>query len=155
MELVSKFIKNLGLLGLVLFVLLGCSAEEGAGPSLIEEAQDLTQDLSQPSEDTPYYSKENVSAYIHTYKRLPDNYITKDQARDMGWEPNDKSGMVVGGDRFSNREGLLPSSQGRVYYEADLSEGYSTHRGPARLVYSNDGLIFYTKDHYNTFERLY
>lgn len=155
MELVNKFFKSLGLVGLIFLLFLGCSVEEETGPTLEEEVQDLGQDLSQPSEDSPYYSKENVSAYIYAYKRLPDNYITKDQARDIGWEPDDKSGLVVGGDRFSNREGLLPSKEGRTYYEADLAEGYTSHRGPVRLVYSNDGLIFYTNDHYNTFERLY
>ena len=62
---------------------------------------------------------------------------------------------MVGGDSFGNREGQLPKKSGRRYYEADLKAGYTNHRGPLRLVYSNDGLIFYTQDHYDSFEQLY
>lgn len=106
-------------------------------------------------EDEYYYSKEDVAAYIHQYNKLPENYINKKEARELGWEVDEDSDLVIGGDNFANREGLLPEKEGRRYFEADLIEGYSDHRGPSRLVYSNDGLVFYTYDHYNSFERLY
>lgn len=105
-------------------------------------------------EDTFYYEKEEVSEYIKKYNKLPPNYITKDEANKIGWSVEDNDGLVIGGDRFGNREKKLPYKKGREYYEADLIQGYSHHRGPVRLVYSNDGLIFYTDDHYETFEEL-
>lgn len=102
-----------------------------------------------------YYELEDVALYLHQYGKLPENYITKAEARDMGWEADETNGYVVGGDKFSNREGLLPKESGRQYYEADIEAGYTDHRGPERLVFSNDGLIFYTDDHYSSFEQLY
>lgn len=98
--------------------------------------------------------------YIYIYNKLPKNYITKKEARDLGWEASkgnlwdvtDKKS--IGGDKFGNREGKLPEKEGRQYYECDINyEG--GHRGAERLVYSNDGLIYYTGDHYDSFELLY
>lgn len=63
-------------------------------------------------------------------------------------------GAIIGGNRFGNREGLLPKKEGRTYYEADIMAGYTDHRGPQRLVYSNDGLIFFTDDHYDHFVQI-
>lgn len=62
--------------------------------------------------------------------------------------------MSIGGDRFGNREGLLPTAKGRKYYECDIDFD-GTYRGAKRIVYSNDGLIYYTEDHYESFELLY
>jgi hypothetical protein len=101
-----------------------------------------------------------VAEYIHKYNKLPSNYITKYEARELGWE-SDKGNlwevtdeMSIGGDKFGNREGLLPKKDGRIYYECDVNYkgGY---RGSERIVYSNDGLIFYTNDHYESFTQLY
>lgn len=105
-------------------------------------------------EDGFYYEVEDVAAYIHLYEDLPDNYITKEEARDMGWSTADDT-WVVGGDPFGNYEGLLPDHPGRQYYEADIQAGYTHHRGPERLIFSDDGLIYYTDNHYDSFERLY
>lgn len=101
-----------------------------------------------------YYTKEEVMAFIHQFDRLPDNYIIKSQANQQGWSTRDKT-YVVGGNRFGNREGRLPKKKGRQYYEADVQAGYSHHRGPERIIYSNDGLIFYTDDHYDSFQQYY
>ena len=102
-----------------------------------------------------YYEKDEVAAYIHKFNALPPNYISKQRAKEINWRANDGSGLVIGGNRFGNREGILPEERGRQYYECDLIEGYTTHRGASRLVYSNDGLVFYTNDHYESFEQLY
>ena len=111
-------------------------------------------------ENNTFNTPEEVAAYIHTYQELPDNYITKSTAVSMGWQ-SDKGNlwvvadhMSIGGDTFGNREGLLPSASGRTWKECDVNYkgGY---RGAERLVYSNDGLIYYTKDHYSTFTKLY
>ena len=111
-------------------------------------------------EDGNYTSKDEVALYIHTYKRLPNNYVTKKLAEQEGWKADGNNldavlpGMCIGGGNFGNYEGKLPQDKNRKYYECDIDyEGGI--RNSKRLVYSNDGLIFYTDDHYNTFEQLY
>ena len=111
-------------------------------------------------EDGWYSTKDEVALYIHIYGELPDNFITKNEAYDLGWD-SDKgnlwkvaNGMSIGGDKFSNREGLLPKAKGRQYYECDINYN-GGYRGAERIVYSNDGLIYYTNDHYESFTCLY
>lgn len=101
--------------------------------------------------DGVYTTKEDVALYLHTYGRLPQNFITKSQYRSLG-EPRDK---CCGGDRFYNKEGLLPNKAGRLYYECDIDTLGKTSRGAKRIVYSNDGLIYYTGDHYGSFTLMY
>jgi len=106
-----------------------------------------------------YYSAEDVALYIHTYGRLPYNFITKSEARELGWEGGSVEryapGYAIGGDTFGNREGLLPKASGRVYYECDIDTDGADSRGAKRIVFSNDGLIYYTDDHYESFTLLY
>ena len=106
-----------------------------------------------------YTKKEDVALYVLTYETLPGNFITKNQARDLGWEGGDlrpyAADKAIGGDRFMNFEGLLPRRKGRVYYEADIDTLGKPSRGTKRLVFSNDGLIYYSDDHYKTFTLLY
>ena len=111
-------------------------------------------------ENGNYTSKDDVALYIHTYGKLPLNYITKAKAQEMGWDPEKGNlsdvlpGMSIGGSAFGNYEGNLPRATGRRYFECDIDyEG--GYRGAKRLMYSNDGLVFYTEDHYKTFEQLY
>lgn len=106
-----------------------------------------------------YTSKADVSLYIHTYKTLPKNFITKDEARALGWpggslEPY-APGKCIGGDYFGNYEGLLPKANGREYTECDIDTMGAQSRGAKRIVFSDDGLIYYTSDHYETFTKLY
>lgn len=111
-------------------------------------------------EGQSYSTKDEVAAYIHQFQELPPNYLTKDEARDLGWDNADGNlwevtdRLSIGGDYFGNREGLLPKKQGRTYYEADINY-QGGYRGAERIIYSNDGLIFYTGDHYESFEQLY
>lgn len=112
------------------------------------------------SEDGWYSSKEDVALYIHLYGHLPDNYVTKREAQDLGWtggsvEPYAGEGTAIGGSRFGNYEGLLPEAEGRTYTECDIDTVGSSSRGAKRVVFSNDGLIYYTGDHYESFELLY
>ena len=106
-----------------------------------------------------YYSAEDVSLYLYTYGHLPENFITKSEARDLGWDGGSvedyAEGCAIGGDKFGNREGLLPKASGRQYYECDIDTNGKDSRGAKRIVYSNDGLIYYTDDHYETFTLLY
>lgn len=110
-------------------------------------------------EDGWYYSAEDVSLYLYLYGDLPENFITKAQARELGWEGGSVEryapGCAIGGDTFGNREGLLPRAEGRVYYECDINTDGRDSRGGERLVFSNDGLIYYTGDHYESFVLLY
>lgn len=112
-----------------------------------------------PDEDGSYTTKEDVLAYLIAYGHLPANFITKNEARAAGWEGGSLEpycpGKCIGGDRFGNREGLLPSAKGRVWTECDLNTLGKKSRGAERLVFSNDGLIYYTGDHYESFELLY
>lgn len=107
-----------------------------------------------------YNSKEEVAAYLHEYGELPSNFITKKEAKKLGWVSNEGNlkevapGKSIGGDYFGNYEGLLPEKKGRDYYECDINTDGS-YRGAERIVFSNDGLIYYTGDHYDTFELLY
>jgi hypothetical protein len=106
-----------------------------------------------------YTTKEDVALYIHLYGELPVNFITKEDARDLGWEGGGLEkyapGMCIGGDRFGNYEGILPNAPGRKWTECDIDTLGAKSRGAKRIVFSNDGLIYYTDDHYETFELLY
>lgn len=102
-----------------------------------------------------YTSKNDVALYIHLYGRLPNNFITKNQANNQYGSTNglNKYGKCIGGDRFYNNEGLLPS--GYTYYECDIDTLYSSKRGAKRLVFTYSGRIYYTDNHYKSFTRLY
>ena len=110
-------------------------------------------------EDGSYTSKEDVALYIHTYGRLPGNFISKKEAQALGWSGGSLEpyapGKCIGGSRFGNYEGLLPEKEGRTYTECDIDTLGAESRGAKRIVFSNDGLIYYTGDHYESFELLY
>ena len=126
--------------------------------------QTKTEDNSDTSvsvtEDGTYTSKDEVAAYIHLFGHLPSNYITKKEAKKLGWISSEGNlwdvapGKSIGGDYFGNYEGQLPEAKGREYHECDI-DFTGSRRNAKRILFSNDGLIFYTEDHYNTFEQLY
>ena len=136
-------------------------SEQGEDQKYSDETNSsLNGDSIEIEEDGTYISKDEVALYLHIYGYLPDNYITKKEAQDLGWDSKKGNlgvvapGKSIGGDYFGNYEGMLPEKKGRKYYECDLDyEG--GYRGAKRLIYSNDGLIFNTEDHYKTFEQLY
>lgn len=106
-----------------------------------------------------YTSKDDVALYIHTYGKLPSNFITKKEANALGWSGGSLEkyapGKSIGGDKFGNYEGLLPTAKGRKYYECDIDTLGKSKRGAKRIIFSSDGLIYYTSDHYESFEQLY
>lgn len=121
---------------------------------------DNSEDDTDIKEDGLYTNPYDVARYLNTYNKLPSNFITKKEAAELGWE-SEKGNlwevtdeMSIGGDYFGNREGLLPKKDGRKWFECDVnySGGY---RGAERIVFSNDGLIYYTDDHYDSFTQLY
>ena len=165
------------LLALVmLFSLVGCGADvpvqddsslpqqeqQDAQNAPSEDADTLSDDdasAPQIDEDGAYTTKDDVALYIHTYGHLPDNFITKKDAQALGWpggslEPY-APGKCIGGSRFGNYEGLLSEADGRTYTECDIDTLGADSRGAKRIVFSNDGLIYYTEDHYKSFELLY
>ncbi|MBR4909542.1 MAG: hypothetical protein IKZ43_11090 [Acidaminococcaceae bacterium] len=106
-----------------------------------------------------YTDKDRVAAYIHIYKTLPPNYITKGQATKLGWKTKGSldqvaPGKSIGGDRYGNYEKKLPDKQGRTWKECDI-DYVRGNRNAKRICFSNDGLIYYTSSHYQKFERLY
>lgn len=132
----------------VLFVLLSCLLLlTGCG---LQEKQAKSEGLT---------TFESVADYINTHQKLPDNFITKDEAKQLGWDPQkgnlDKvaPGKSIGGDIFRNREKKLPVKKGRIWYEADINYE-SGRRGKDRILFSNDGLIYKTEDHYETFQQI-
>ena len=177
MKLKKKLASLFSFLLLAVFLLTGCSPEvtdlatevltevitemETSSEADIAELPEI-EDTKGPSidEDGTYTSKEEVAAYLHEYGHLPSNFITKKEAKKLGWVSNEGNlwkvapGMSIGGDYFGNYEGNLPEAKGRDYYECDIDTDGS-YRGAKRIVFSNDGLIYYTEDHYETFELLY
>ena len=112
------------------------------------------------SEGGQYTDKDSVALYIHLYGHVPSNYVSKTKARSAGWVNTEGNlwdvlpGKSIGGGGFYNDDNMMPDAPGRLWYECDIDyEG--GYRNSKRLVYSNDGLIYYTDDHYKTFQRLY
>ena len=137
-------------------------AEVSKVESSAEESPTLETSEEEPQLDADgeYTSPEDVALYLYLYGELPGNFITKKEAQDLGWVSSEGNlwevtdHKSIGGDKFGNYEGLLPEASGRQYYECDVNyEG--GYRGDERIVYSNDGLIYYTDNHYKTFTLLY
>ena len=108
------------------------------------------------SESATYTDKEHVAAYINEYKRLPHNYITKNEAKKLGWQTKGTLDKVAPGKSIGggNYEGKLPKKNGRNWKECDI-DYVKGNRNAKRIVFSNDGLIYYTGDHYKSFSKLY
>lgn len=151
-----KFFSFLLLMVLSVSLFTGCTQEDA------EFAVDVLTAVmeTEVEEDGTYTSKEEVAEYLHTYGHLPSNFITKKEAKKLGWVSSEGNldevapGMSIGGDYFGNYEGILPEAEDRDYYECDIDFD-GTYRNGKRIVFSNDGLIYYTEDHYETFELLY
>ena len=128
-----------------------------------EPSDELTLLTDEPegqiSEDGEYDTRDEVALYIHTYGHLPANFVTKKEAEAAGWSGGSVEkvlpGKCIGGDRYYNREGLLPDAKGRIWTECDIDTLGASSRGAKRIVFSNDGLIYYTSDHYDSFTLLY
>lgn len=135
-------------------------ADDGNVQDDLSDDENADSNVNSVTEDGEYTSKEEVALYIHLYGHLPSNFITKKEAESLGWDSSKGNlgkvapGKSIGGDKFGNREGLLPKADGRQYYECDI-DSTGGYRGAKRIVFSNDGLIFYTEDHYNSYEQLY
>lgn len=100
--------------------------------------------------------EKTVISYVKQNHRLPDYYITKAEARKQGWNPSKGNlcdvlpGKAIGGDKFGNREGRLPD--GEKYFEADVNY-HCGGRNADRIIYTKDGEVYLTKNHYKSFEK--
>ena len=165
----AKFLCLAAALLLTLGMLAGCESVWNA----LDALPDLTEDTSAalpesdapvdtstalPDENGSYTERDDVALYLWTYRCLPRNFLTKADARALGWEGGSLEpyapGCSIGGDRFGNRERLLPEASGRTWYECDVNYA-GGYRGAERVLYSSDGLIYYTDDHYESFTPLY
>lgn len=158
--------KKISVPSFIILVLLGLALYFSSGkldtvlPKVGTESLQVQAVKSQPlpvSKAQPG-GKDEVFAYILTQGKLPDYYITKAEARKLGWSSGSLEpfvpGKLIGGDYFGNFEGLLPSQTGREWKEADIDNFGKSSRGAKRIVFSNDGLIYYTADHYSSFTKL-
>ena len=108
----------------------------------------------------PIVEPQAIADYIFEHGKLPDNFITKKEAQKLGWDSSRNyvgdvaPGKSIGGDRFGNYEGRLPSKKGRTWYEADCYY-QGKKRNAHRILYSSDGLVYYTDDHYETFTQMF
>ena len=153
----------------VLVLLTGCSVpaavQEIAELPLAETVPETEKTVPEAEKSTqaeeragPVIEPQAIADYLFTYGKLPDNFITKKEAQDLGWDSTRNylsdvaPGKSIGGDRFGNYEGVLPDGN---YHECDINTLRAARRGAERLVYSDDGRIYYTNDHYETFTLLY
>ena len=147
------------LLALLLLFSLAACVSDGPTPPTPDPtpSPEPTEELLE--ENGSYTTKDDVALYIHQYGHLPQNFITKKDAQALGWpggslEPY-APGMCIGGTYFGNYEGLLPTAPGRKYTECDIDTLGAKSRGAKRIIFSNDGLIYYTDDHCESFTLLY
>lgn len=163
--LFSKFkrftsVALIALLALLIGVITGCgnllndpAATNNSTSTINHQSAGQTESNA---DEAPLTSFEEVAAYIRKHGKLPDNFITKNEAQALGWVAAEGNlhevapGKSIGGDRFGNREGLLPDKKGRIWYEADINYN-GGRRNADRIVFSNDGLIYMTTDHYKSF----
>ena len=159
----KKRIFSLLLALLLIFTCIGALAEPVlSDDEIIVDTDEWTamDDVSFVEYGADYIDPYEVALYLHCFEELPPNFITKNAARKLGWDSRDGNlwevayGTSIGGDIFGNREGLLPDARGRKWYECDVNYtgGY---RGAERLLFSSDGLICYSDDHYRTYTELY
>lgn len=159
----------LTLLSVCMMLLIGCGTAAGtetkvAQPADTIAAETFDEETASDSSsvidiDGTYTSKEDVALYIYIYGELPQNFITKKEAKALGWEGGSLEpyapGMCIGGDTFGNYEGVLPQEDGITYRECDIDTLGAEKRGAKRIVFSDQGDIYYTEDHYKSFEQLY
>ena len=137
-----------------IMLLLGFILKTWHSPSTPSSSTHRTQSYASANTDPLV-----VARYLQTHHQLPDYYIGKSEARRAGWVASKGNlcdvlpGKAIGGDRFSNREHRLPEQSGRSWQEADVNFRCG-HRNSDRLLYSSDGLIYLTTDHYRSFKQV-
>ena len=142
---------------IVIAVLGGVFGLGGISDSNSQDTANSTYSNVSVVESGEYISAYEVASYIKQFHKLPGNYITKKEAQSYGWRGGPLKeyapGKSIGGDVFTNRQGILPRSE-KKYIECDI-DANGTSRGPKRIVYSTENYrVYYTEDHYNTFTEI-
>lgn len=144
---------------LMLLSMAGCAEMMEAFSTLPQAVDDAQEQAKSLPISGCYTTEEDVAKYIYLYGCLPPNFMTKEEARSLGWDGGSLEpyapGKCIGGDVFKNYEGLLPDAPGRTWTECDIDTLGASSRGAKRIVFSNDGLIYVTYDHYESFKLLY
>ena len=128
-------------------------------PTAVPEATAAPAD-EPTAEPGPREAAQQLADYLFEHGELPENFVTKREAQDLGWKTRYRNvgdirpGLAIGGDYFGNYEGKLPQVRGRKYYEADCFY-QGKERNAYRIIWSTDGHVWYTGDHYETFEELF
>ena len=154
----------------VILLLTGCGLAPLAEPGTPTEALTLvtaspagarTQETEAPAEQAgPVIEPQEIADYLFEHGELPENFISKEEAQALGWDSSRNyvsdvaPGKSLGGEYFGNYEGRLPKAKGRVFHACDCRYT-GGKRGAERIVYSSDGRIWYTPDHYETFTELF
>lgn len=157
----KKYLRKWSWLSLFTLFLIACAPLdlEIEKSTTDERASEATEEITTVTKGENYDTAQEVVDYLDAYDELPPNYLTKQEARELGWEAREGNlwevapGKSIGGDYFGNFEELLPKESGREYHEADI-EYEGGRRNAKRLIYSNDDLYFYTEDHYESFKEL-
>jgi len=112
-----------------------------------------------PESAGPIIEPQAIADYLFQHGELPENFITNAEAEALGWDSSWNyvsdvaPGKSIGGDRFGNYEKLLPVKKGVTYREADCNYR-GGKRSAERIIYSSDGRVWYTKDHYQSFTEM-
>jgi len=132
-------------------------AEAGSRKSEVTKSENQTHRESNSENSIEELTDETkVISYVKSNHKLPDYYLTKSEAKNQGWIASKRNlcdvlpGKAIGGDKFSNREKSLP--KGEQYYEADVNYDCG-NRGADRIVFTEDGDVWLTKNHYKSFEK--
>ncbi len=160
----KNFIKAAVVIGAILYAFTNLYSCKSIKSAPIERVENVNES-EVITENASYTTKEEVALYIYTFKKLPNNFVTKKEAKNAGW--NNKAGNLwevlpgksIGGDEYKNYEKKLPQITGRKYYECDIDYD-GGYRNEKRIIYADDfdesiGFIYYTEDHYKTFEKLH
>ena len=163
----TRLVALVALLLAVVLVLGSCTADtavtgkkkKNTPTPAVTAAPEVTVAPEVTEEPGPIIEPQRIADYLFEHGELPENFITKQEAKDLGWDSSWNyvsdvaPGMSIGGDYFGNYEGKLPKIKGRKYYECDC--WYTGgKRNAYRIIYSNDGHVWYTEDHYNTFTEM-
>ena len=140
------------------FTVVTAAPEKEAAATKEQTAATKDEAATKETAAGPITDPQGIADYLFAHGELPPNFITKAEAQALGWDGGDLSryapGKSIGGDTFGNYEGQLPKAKGRKFRECDVR--YSGgKRGAERIVYSNDGHVWYTADHYETFTELF
>lgn len=142
------------------------SSSESIESSSSVDIYDIYEAIEESGE---YTTKDSVAAYLCKFDKLPSNYVGKNEGKDLyesstgntfskwNFNPWTTIGVMIGGDDFNNYASdpdyyheNLPEGE---YYEADVDYSGS-NRGTKRLIYQSGCIIYYTADHYETFDLL-